>query len=338
MFRRWKENDSHMAKAKNGQQIDVAAEPRRVLQDSEVSYTVEMPVSEWIAMPDHPRQRDTERHSRKSHWKLARGARGPVAEALRWVIAADFGGTLYKVDGHTRAYLWDNKRLPVPKTVFATIYRCKSISDVNEVYGVFDTQIASETLYDQVTGAFREQGLSLKSKRLRAGTIVDALSIARRAQAGGKEDFDLYEAVAYFAPELRLLDSVDPQPDQFHTGVVSAALLALALNSNNLKFFSRLATMKVPDAKIPKNKEVLDPVQRVLWNIAKIKKDKTGWKPDIQIELCSTTLGAIEAWKKGEKDPQYWSTAISADKAAPLADVVEHVRELKKSKAPRFES
>jgi hypothetical protein len=326
-----------MAKAKNGKQSDGSPEPRRVLQDSEVSYTVEMPVSEWIAMPDHPRQRDTERHSRKSHWKLARGARGPVAEALRWVIAADLAGTLYKVDGHTRAYLWDNQGLPVPKTVFATIYRCKSISDVNEVYGVFDTQVASETLYDQVTGAFREQGLDLKSKRLRAGTIVDALSIARRAQAGGKEDFDLYEAVAYFAQELRLLDSVDPQPDQFHTGVVSAALLALALNSNSLKFFARLATMKVPDSKTSKKKEVIDPVEDVLWNIAKIKKEKTGWKPEVQMALCATTLGAIESWKKGEKDPLYWSAANSTDKTPRLADVVENVRELKKSKAPRFE-
>jgi hypothetical protein len=326
-----------MAKAKNGQQLVGSTESRRVLHDSEVSYTVEMPVAEWIAMPDHPRQRDTERHSRKSHWKLARGARGPVAEALRWVIAADFAGTLYKVDGHTRAYLWDNQRLPVPKTVFATIYRCKSISDVNEVYGVFDTQVASETLYDQVTGAFREQGLDLKSKRLRAGTIVDALSIARRAQAGGKDDFDLYEAVAYFSQELRLLDSVDPQPDQFHTGVVSAALLALALNSNSLKFFARLATMKVPDSKSPKKKEVFDPVERVLWNIAKIKKDKTGWKPDVQMELCTSTLGAIESWKKGEKDPQYWSAGNPTHKAPQLADVVENVRELKKSKAPRFE-
>ena len=326
-----------MAKAKSGQPIEGAAEPRRILQDSEVSYTVEMPVSEWIAMTDHPRQRDTERHSRKSHWKLARRAQGPVAETLRWVIAADFTGTLYKVDGHTRAYLWDNKLLPVPKTVFATIYRCQTISDVNEVYGVFDTQIASETLYDQVTGAFREQGLTIKSKRLRAGTIVDALSIARRAQAGGKEDFDLYEAVAYFAQELRLLDSVDPQPDQFHTGVVSAALLALALTPKTLDFFARLATMKVPAATVPKKKDVLDPLERVLWNIAKIKKDKTGWKPDIQMDLCTATLAAIDAWRKGDKDPQYWLPAVSPTKAVPLADVVEQVRELKKSKAPRFE-
>lgn len=311
---------------------------KRILQDGEVSYTVEMPVSDWIAMTDHPRQRDTERHARKSHWKLAQGARGPVAEALRWVIAADFDGTLYKVDGHTRAYLWQHKRLPVPKSVFATIYRCKSISDVNEVYGVFDTQIASETLYDQVTGAFREQGLILKSKRLRAGTIVDALSIARRGQAGGKDDFDLYEAVAYFSQELRLLDSVDPQPDQFHTGVVSAALLALALNTNNLAFFAQLASRKIPDSKTPLKKELLDPVARVLWNIAKIKKEKSGWKPDVQMALCEVTLAAIEAWKKGEKHSQYWSAHISSDKAAPLADVVERVLQIKKSKAPRFDS
>ena len=310
-----------------------------LLQDSGVSYSVEMPVSEWIALADHPRQRDTERHSRKSHWKLARKARGVVAESLRWVIAAEYGGTVYKVDGHTRAYLWQTKGLPVPPSVFVTVYRCKTIADLNDVYGVFDTQSASETLYDQVTGAFREQGLDLKSKRLRAGTIVDALSIARRGQAGGKEEIDLYEAVAYFSSELRMLDSVDPQPDQFHTGVVSAALLSLALNSSTIQFFRRLATLKkvtLPDTHSPKGKQRFDPVEGVLWNIARIKKDKTSWKPAVQIALCVTTLGAIEAWKKGEHDPSYWSqTATYA--SAPLEEIIERVREIKKSKAPRFD-
>ncbi|MCL4368628.1 MAG: hypothetical protein M1337_05630, partial [Actinobacteria bacterium] len=207
-----------------------------------------IPVATWIALPDHPRRRDTARQARKGHWQAVRLARGPALESTRWVIAADLDGQLTKVDGHTRAVLWAKGALPDPGTVLATVYRCKDVRELNALHAAFDTQAAAETVFDKVSGAFCEQGLVLTSKRLRSGTIADALSIATRgvarggdAEGGTSEDFDVYGAVEFYAEELRLLDTVNPQNETFYTGLLAAALLSLACEPATLEFFRAIS-------------------------------------------------------------------------------------------------
>ncbi len=304
--------------------------PRRVLSDTGSSYTVELSTEQWAALPDHPRQRDTQRQASKAHWTQARVAQGPALEALRSVVAAELEGRIYKVQGHTRGLLWTTGKLPDPGTVFATIYRCRNREELNNLRATFDTQSAAETMFDRVSGAYREQHLTLTSKRLRNGTIVDALSIAMRGFARGddtssKEDFDVYEAVRVFAPELRLLDTVDPQPETFHTGIVAAALLSLALDPSTLEFFDRLSR-----AQGSKKDGLLDPIEGTLWIINRIKRQRSGWLKSRQEQLCSTTLVAVRLWKAGESAPGFWSPTGKYE-PIPLSDVVQQVRELKES-------
>lgn len=295
-----------------------------ILNDSGASYTAEMTVQQWVALPDHPRQRDTVRQARKGHWDLARVARGAALESLRWVDAAELHGQLYKVDGHTRGLLWSKGKLPNPGTVFVKVYRCHSREELNELYGTFDTQSAAETMFDQVTGAYREQGLTLSSKRLRSGTIVDALSIATRGVARRDADeFDIYDAVRTFAPELQRLDAVNPRPETFHTGVVSAALLSIALDPSTLEFFRLLS-----HGEGSKREGLPDPIEGTLCTIGKIKKRGSSWVKSRQEQLCAITLGAVAVWKKGETAPGFWSGKYEP---AELPQVVLRVRELKSS-------
>jgi hypothetical protein len=321
----------------NNTQSTHDAEPRhwRVLADLGESYTVQMSSAHWASLADHPRERDAQRQARKTHWQLARAARGAVLETLRWVVAAECNGQLFKVDGHTRALLWTSGALPDPANVFATVYRCKSREELNALYATFDTQSAAVTMYDRVTGAYREQGLELRSKRLRAGTIVDALSIAQRgiarsteAVGEGDENWDVYNAVASFAPELRLLDSVDPQPEVFHTGIVSAALLALALEPAAIEFFSQLAR-----GRGSKREGLFDPVEAIVWRVARIKKQRSGWIKSQQEQLCAACLAALELWRAGESAVGYWSSGDFAP--VNLPDVVKRVRELKRESIER---
>lgn len=301
-----------------------------VLVDVGGSYTVQMSSARWASLADHPRERDAQRQARKTHWQLARAAHGAVLETLRWVVAAEWNGQIYKVDGHTRSLLWMSGALPDPGLVFATVYRCQSREELNALYATFDTQSAAVTMYDRVTGAYREQGLELRSKRLRAGTIVDALSIAQRGiarstEAVGEcdEDWDVYNAVATFAPELRLLDSVDPQPEVFHTGIVSAALLALALDTGTIDFFALLSR-----GRGSKREGLFDPVEAMLWRVARIKKQRSGWIKSQQEQLCAACLAALELWRAGESAAGYWSSGDFAP--VNLPEVVKRVRELKR--------
>lgn len=307
----------------------------KVLSDFGGSYAVQMSVSAWVALAEHPRRRDTERQSRKEHWDAARAASGPVFESLRWVVAAELKGERFKVDGHTRALLWERGQLRRPPFVIAQVFRCNSREELNALYATYDTQLAAETLYDRVTGAYREWGLNLTSQRLRAGTIVDALSIAFRGVARSTErsttredEFDVYAAVGYFARELTVLDSVNPQTELFPTGVVAAALLSLAEDPGTLEFFNRLANRQGS-----KRDGLPDPVEAVLEQLAALKRRKSARVRSEQEDLCARTLAAVRAWRAGAGAPEYWGNAPLQTNLLP--DAIRRVRSLRNVAAPR---
>ena len=300
----------------------------QVLADEGRSYMARLAVSAWIALPDHPRKRDTARQARKGHWQAVRTATGAAQESTRWVVAAELEGELFKVDGHTRALLWASGKLPHPDGVLATVYRCKNRDELNALHAAFDTQAAAETVFDKVTGAFSEQGLVLTSKRLRSGTIADALSIATRgvargedAEGGTSDDFDVYNAVALFAEELRLLDTANPQNEVFYTGLLSAALLSLAVDPSTIEFFRAIS-----ENQGRAERGLLDPIAGVLGNIAKMKNKHARFRRD-QERLCESTLGAVELWRAGPTAQGYWSTGRY--EPMNLLRVVRQVREAK---------
>ncbi len=300
----------------------------KVLADEGRSYMARLAVSAWIALSDHPRKRDTARQSRKSHWEAVRAATGAARESVRWVVAAELDGQIYKVDGHTRALLWASGKLPHPDGVLATVYRCKNREELNALHATFDTQAAAETVFDKVSGAFSEQGLVLTSKRLRSGTIADALSIATRgvargedAEGGTSDEFDVYNAVALYAQELRLLDTVNPQNEVFYTGLLAAALLSLAVDPTTLEFFRAISENRgiVKEG-------LMDPIAGVLGNVAKMKNKHARFRRD-QERLCESTLGAVEVWRAGPTARGYWSTGRY--EPMNLLRVVRQVREIK---------
>jgi len=299
-----------------------------VIGDFGASYTVEMPIEAWINLPDHPRRRDTARHVRKRQWALLRAAQGPVLESLRWVDAAEVAGEVWKVNGHARAVLWANGGLPRPDKVFAKVFRCRSHSELFALYSTFDHPAASETIYDRVSGAYRQHGLTLKSERLRSGTIADALYIAFRGVArsveksGDDDDVDIYEVVGSFAPELRLLDEVDPQNDIFYTGIVAAALLTLALDPQLIGYFGRLSRRQGS-----KREGLLDPVEALLHMIGRLKQRRGAWVKAQQEQLCAAALTGAFAWQAGESHPHYW-----VREALPAMDVHDLVLRVRREK------
>jgi hypothetical protein len=273
---------------------EAASEPasRQVLSDGGASYTLEMPASAWTALLDHPRQ---------------------------------------------RGYLWQLGKLKKPASVYVTVYRCKTRAELIELYGTFDSQAAVEKQQDRVTGAMRQLRLNFQSKRLRYGAITDALSIALRGVARGKdsfgqnyEEFDVFEAMEVFTPELRLLDAVDPQPEVFHTGVIAAALLALALDARTIEFFLKVSK---PMRK-QKDEPPFDPMHGIRWLMKNIRQEGTGRSKITQEDICGSVLGAIELWRKGDADPAYWVTN-KIDPPGDVLDAVRKVRELKSTAAQR---
>jgi hypothetical protein len=295
----------------------------RILAEAGGVVTAEMTVAAWIALPNHPHQRNTVRHARAVHLKQARGATGAVANQLAHVVAARLDGTYYKVDGHTRSYLWEQGQLPRPTMLHVTIYPVASRAELDALYEVFDASTAAKTRYDQVYGGFRECGFQPRSKRLRHGFLNDALNIALRGGIRGQQsralpEVNLYRAVAVFRRELELLDSIDPEPRPFYSGVVAAALIGLVLYPPErvLDFFKKLQ-----NGEGNRKDGRSDPVDAVLNVIQQMTLEKRAAQTALQADLCARTLRGLVTWLAGPETQrnQYWlKTSIHAINLEPL--------------------
>lgn len=185
--------------------------------------------------------------------------------------------------------------------------------------------------YQQIAHAMQEYELSLKSKRLRYGYILTALNIALRGRSRANQNkkntdpINVYRAVQTFSTELKLLDSVDPQPDVFYNGVIAAGLIALTLHPvQALEFFKKLSSKAGS-----KREGKMDPIESVLAHIQEMKNQRSAWITAQQEELCGRTLRACMTWLEGEElATGYWTKSP----ARPLnyAPLITKVRKMKK--------
>ena len=105
-----------------------------------------------------------------------------------------------------------------------------------------------------------------------------------------------------FKEELVLLDSVDPHPDTFYSGVFAAALIGLSLYPQEIGFFQKLALREGN-----KQKGLMDPVEAILGYVDRLKQERSSWVNAQQEDLCARCLRAFMAWKDGrDSKGQYW--------------------------------
>lgn len=200
---------------------------------------LEMSASEWTKVRDNPRQRDTETRA-----KRAKHLRAPHPTHCRVNAARLPGGELYKLDGHTRAFLWANGTLEKPPKVYADIWECRSIGDVKELYSTYDSSAAVETATDQVFGAVRDGRLDFESEVLKSLRFANGMRVSSEMLFGQTHtrDLSIYELVEYWTPELNLLDQCEATRKRFHSGVIAAALLTFRrYGSEGLRFWRSFA-------------------------------------------------------------------------------------------------
>lgn len=195
-----------------------------------------MTVREWIAVPDCPIQRDTERHAARATHLMT-----PLS-IHSIVYAAELPDkSLVKLDGHTRALLWKKNQVKHPAEITVILLPVKDMEEVKQLYQTLDSKDALETQRDKVSGAFGNLGFSPDSPLLQRGSITTALRMSYVAMMGGnvqdagyrrkvsaakgttKGMPDIYVLIYEFQNELFALDSFGA--NHIPSGVITAFIL-----------------------------------------------------------------------------------------------------------------
>lgn len=118
--------------------------------------TIEMDTDKFIKIQANPIQRDTRVHAKTASKKhLAVDA---VTHCK--VSIAKAGAIQWKLDGHTRAYLWKEGELKAPSLLSVDVYDVKDKAEAIALYRHFDNKNATESNQDQITGALRYMGIT----------------------------------------------------------------------------------------------------------------------------------------------------------------------------------
>jgi hypothetical protein len=229
-----------------------------------------MSVDQWINIPDNPRQRDTVRHAKsakRTHLATLEDAHGVVFAAIT------NGEVTYKLDGHTRAYLWENGELDIPRgKLLVVCFNADTEAEAKRLYQMFDNEDAKEGVTDRVSGACREAGLALASPLLRGYRFTLAMQCASGSPKLPRRE---YEYVRIWESELKELDSWDLSRG-IHTSLVALALVLIANGKKEkaMQFFTSFDN----DEGI-KDSRGNDGVQALtIHSIARKSKDQnTGW-------------------------------------------------------------
>jgi len=201
--------------------------------------TDRMSIDEWNDLPEHPNQRDTEKHARYStHLNVF----DPTHRRVTAATGPD--GKMYVVDGHTRRWMWKQgftKNLPVPLSLDVDLYSCPTRDALAQLYYRFDSRQAVETPQDIVFGTTKALGLDFKSSVMRSGRYGNALVVSYEYTHGrmfDKRNPDVIkDCVLYFKDELVLLDATSPVTADMPAAFMAAALLTLAYSPVHAKEF-----------------------------------------------------------------------------------------------------
>lgn len=190
--------------------------------------TIDLSVEEWIDIPSNPIQRDTELHARKAK----RGHLSKYSETQKRVSAAvTDNGDFYKLDGHTRALLWERGELPRPKEIFVDLYYVRTVDDVIELYRHFDNQTASETAQDRLSGALSYFNISGDHRPFLQVGGTTALNVITT----NYKSLSTLEKVEMWQNEIQEFTKMDINQSRFRAGILGAFLATMAGRASGKK-------------------------------------------------------------------------------------------------------
>lgn len=192
---------------------------------------IEMSVLEWIAVRDNPRQRNTLQRAKIASRKHLR----TYHKVHAFVFAAcKQGSVLCKLDGHTRAALWQSGELSPPHDgkVTVCLIEVANMAEAKMVYDMLDAAPSVKKPSDTIYGACRENAFVLQSHLLRSCAFATQLKIAT---TGKRFSGDIYAMVKEWKQELIELDSWGLSSN--YTVLISVMLVSIRRDQTTARAF-----------------------------------------------------------------------------------------------------
>ena len=209
--------------------------------------TTMMTVQHFIKnIPDNPIQRDTRRHA-TTYSRPGGHLENYHPTHLRVAIAETAGKNpkRWKLDGHSRAYLWEEKLLDIPKgqKLFVDVYKVKDINEAMDYYLCFDADGSHETSFDKTTGAMKFHGFvpNHPSMFRETGLITAVKFMVFERKWGQAKHLTHVQLLKPWIRTMTQLDSIERfyNATRFPSIVMAAALMSVRRDGNvALEFWS----------------------------------------------------------------------------------------------------
>ena len=184
---------------------------------------IHMSVDEFISLDDCPIQRNTELHAKKAIKKhLKRSSETHKRVAIAKIKST---GKRFKIDGHSRAFLWDTEELIKPlENLLVDLYIVDTLEEVIDLYKQFDSPLATESAVDRLNGSYRYYNFFPASDLVKKGCVM---SCATLITSNKQFRNDVYNNIRIFIEPLKIIDNEGFKNKYFSCGVYSAMILTV---------------------------------------------------------------------------------------------------------------
>jgi hypothetical protein len=306
-----------------------------VYSSSELNYAlVEISFQEWL---------DTKaseffnffQNDEENAWLFLENA--PCLSPLTSLLTlAKVDGELYKLNGKPRMIAWTSGKLSAPGTLIAQVIELTAANFFALEQEIKAKHNASVPTNEWVKAIYKELGLSFNSKRLKEGLISEAVTIAFRGRPRELQDkrfikerveLNLKKAIGLLSEELLFIDSLNPKPEIFMTGVLAAALIMLGGTSQDTEIREFLMRLNNQQGEIKDGLE--DPVAGLLRVLEGYRMSDRNANSHMTIGLCKIVIQSMTLWEEGADSPKFWrKKLVTGIDHMPYIHKLKHQKEV----------
>ena len=293
---------------------------------------VELSVQEWLDIKESEFFNFFQ-NEEENNWLFLEQA--SCLSAFSTLLAvAKVDGELYKLNGKQRLLAWTSGKLQAPENVVAQVIEITATDFLALSGEIQAKRKASLPVNECVKEFYMELGLSFNSARIKEGLISEAITVAFRGRPRALQDkrfikerveLNLKKAIELFSEELLFIDSLNPKPELFLTGVLAAALIMLGGTSPNTDIGEFLVRLNNHQGEIKDGLE--DPVAGLLRVLEGYRMSDRNAQSHMTIDLCKKVIQSITLWQEGADSPKFWRKKLITG-----IDHMPYIRKLKHQK------